>query len=41
MPGVLAMGQQLRAMGVQNLEISDFSNAVKAAFDGKEPELSP
>lgn len=35
----LAMGQQLRAMGVQNLEISDFSNAVKAAFDGKEPEL--
>lgn len=35
----LAMGQQLRAMGVQNLEITDFSNAVKAAFDGTEPEL--
>lgn len=35
----LAMGQQLRAMGVENLNIADFTDAVKAIFEGKEPAL--
>lgn len=33
------MGQQLRAMGVENLNIADFTDAVKAIFEGKEPAL--
>ena len=37
----MAMGQQLRAMGVENLNKDDFSEALAAAFDGKETKLSP
>ena len=37
----LAMGQQLRGMGVKDLSIEDFANAVKCVFDNKEPEVAP
>lgn len=35
----LAMGQQLRGMGVKTLSIEDYTNAVKSVFDGVEPQL--
>ncbi|MDE5808595.1 MAG: FKBP-type peptidyl-prolyl cis-trans isomerase [Muribaculaceae bacterium] len=37
----LAMGSQLKAMGVENIEFSDFDEAVHAAFKGEEPKMSP
>lgn len=37
----MALGQQLRAMGVDHLNKEDFDEAVHAAFDGKETKLSP
>lgn len=37
----MALGQQLRAMGVEHLNKEDFDEAVDAAFDGKETKLSP
>lgn len=37
----MALGQQLRGMGVENIEFADFDEAVHAAFDGKESKLSP
>lgn len=36
----LAMGSQLRGMGVKNLNMDDFGRAVKAAFDGATPEIT-
>ncbi len=36
----LAMGQQLRGMGVKDLNFEDFANAVKCVFENKEPEVS-
>lgn len=36
----LAMGQQLKAMGVETLDFNDFADAVKAAFTGAEPAIS-
>lgn len=35
----LAMGQQLRAMGVNDLNINDFTDAVKCIFEGTEPAI--
>ena len=40
MPGGMALGQQLRAMGVTDINKEDFDEAVHAAFDGKETKLS-
>lgn len=37
----MALGQQLRAMGVTDLNKQDFYEAVGAAFDGKETRMSP
>ncbi len=37
----MALGQQLRAMGVENLNKDDFKRAIDAAFDGKETEMTP
>ena len=37
----MAMGQQLRGMGVQHLQKEDFDEAVHAAFEGKETKLTP
>lgn len=37
----MALGQQLRAMGVENLNKEDFDEAVHAAFDGNETKMSP
>lgn len=36
----LAMGQQLKAMGVENLNIEDFTNALKVVYGGAEPAIS-
>lgn len=36
----MAMGQQLRAMGVEGLDKGDFDEALHAAFDGKDTKLS-
>lgn len=36
----LAMGKQLQAMGVKELNSEDFCEAVKVAFDGSEPKIS-
>jgi len=36
----MALGQQLRAMGVTDINKEDFDEAVHAAFDGKETKLS-
>lgn len=33
------MGQQLRAMGVNDLNINDFTDAVKCIFEGTEPAM--
>lgn len=35
----LAMGQQLRGMGVNELNIEDFTSAVKSVFEGAEPAM--
>lgn len=37
----LAMGQQLRGMGLKELNFDDFINAVKCVFDGANPEIEP
>ena len=37
----MAMGQQLRAMGVDHLNKEDFDEAVHSAFEGKEGKMSP
>lgn len=37
----MAMGHQLKGMGVQNLDKTDFNEGVAAAFDGKDTKLSP
>lgn len=37
----LAMGSQLKAMGVKDLDLESYSNAVKAVFKGEEPEMKP
>lgn len=36
----LAMGSQLKAMGVKDLDADSFKNAVMIAFNGGEPEIS-
>lgn len=36
----LAMGKQLQAMGVKDLNSEDFKDGVKVAFDGGTPEIS-
>ena len=35
----LAMGRQLKGMGVENLNVEDYTAAVKAVFDGAEPAI--
>lgn len=35
------MGQQLKGMGVKDLDAASFSNAVAAVFEGKQPEIAP
>ena len=37
----LAMGSQLKAMGVKELDVTSFSDAVKAAFNGEETAITP
>lgn len=37
----MAIGQQLRAMGVEKINKEDFDEAVHAAFDGKETRIAP
>lgn len=37
----MAMAMQLKGMGVTDLSFEDFNNAVKAVFDGNEPEMTP
>lgn len=37
----MALGQQLRAMGVSNLDNAEFDEGVHAAFDGKETKITP
>lgn len=37
----LAMGSQLKGMGVNDLNIEDYCKAVKAVFNGETPEVSP
>lgn len=37
----LAMGRQLQGMGMKELNVDDFKDAVKAVFDGTEPAVSP
>ena len=37
----MAMGQQLRAMGVKDINKEDFDEALHAAFEGKETQLTP
>ena len=37
----LAMGQQLRGMGVNDLDVESYSSAVKSVMDGTEPEMKP
>lgn len=36
----LAMGQQLKGMGVKTIDSKSFQNGVKVAFDGGTPEIS-
>ncbi len=36
----MAIGQQLRAMGIEKIEKTDFEEAVDAAFNGKETKLT-
>ena len=35
----LAMGQQLKGMGVKNLDFGSFNDGVKAGFEGTEPAM--
>lgn len=35
----LAMGQQLKGMGVKDLDYKSFGDAVEAGFEGKEPAM--
>ena len=37
----MAMGQQLKGMGVDHLNKEDFDEAVHASFEGKETKMSP
>lgn len=37
----IAMASQLKGMGVENLNVEDFCEAVKAVFEGKELALDP
>lgn len=37
----MAMGHQLKGMGVQHLNKEDFDEAVHAAFEGKETKMTP
>ena len=37
----MAMGMQLKGMGVSDLNVESFTDAVKAVFDGSTPALSP
>lgn len=37
----MAMGQQLRGMGVKDLNKEDFDEAVHAAFEGRETKMTP
>lgn len=37
----LAMGQQLKGMGVGKLDPASFGDAVKAVFEGAQPEMDP
>ena len=37
----MAMGQQLKGMGVEHLNKEDFDEAVHASFEGKETKLTP
>ena len=37
----LAMGSQLKAMGVKEIDAESFKDAVKVAFDGGKPEMEP
>ena len=37
----MAMGRQLQGMGLKDLNVEDFKNAVADVFDGKEPAMSP
>lgn len=36
----LAMGAQLKGMGVEKLDVKDYSDAVKSVFDGTDPAIS-
>lgn len=35
------MGQQLHGMGVKEIDIEDFADAVKSVFSGSEPKMKP
>ena len=35
----IAMGQQLKAMGVKEIDSASFKDGVKVAFDGGTPEI--
>lgn len=37
----MAMGQQLRGMGVNELDVESFTKAVKCVFENGEPEIKP
>lgn len=37
----MAMGMQLKGMGVQEMNYDDFQNGVKVAFDGGTPAMTP
>ena len=37
----LAMGSQLKGMGVEKLDVNDFCDAVKAVFEGAQPAMEP
>lgn len=37
----LAMGQQLKGMGVDKLDVDSFKDAVKVVFDGAQPAIEP
>lgn len=37
----LAMGMQLKGMGINELEFDSFMDGVKVSFDGGTPEISP
>lgn len=37
----MAMGRQLQGMGLKDLNVDDFKNAVADVFEGKEPSMNP